>query len=329
MITNGSIIKAGGLLSLVFVLVSIFFVTSTHAQSGGAQGIQLSPAIIELNAEAGKTYTLTVGVTNVTTSDLEYSVDVNDFAAKDESGSPEVLYDSKLPPQISVRTWVSSIPKFNLDTKKRTKVNFSLSVPADAEPGGHYGVLRFSGVEPKVKGSGVGLTASAGTLLLVKVAGDIKEQANVASFYTTDGTDQTNFFETAPVNFETRVENTGSIHIKPFGNIEVTNIFGAVVASIPVNKSKSNVLPSSIRRFDDKFGDYMIGPYTATVTLGYGTKGQAAIASTTFWVIPYKILSAAFLVLLLALFIFKRSMKAYNKRVIKKYKKHETKKDKR
>lgn len=314
-----------------FLLASALFMSpsTSYAQAAGAaQGVQLSPSIIELNAKRGGEYTLTVEVTNVTAGDLEYKVSVNDFTSKDETGSPKVLRVSGLPPQISVRTWVSpSVSLFRLLSRDAINVQFKVSVPEDAEPGGHYGVLDFSGADTKIKQTGVGLTASAGTLLLVKVAGDIKEQASVASFYTENNGKESNFFENSPVSFVTRVQNTGNIHLKPFGLIELKNMFGATVATLPVNKIQSNVLPSSIRRFDSVHNDYTFGYYTATVTLGYGTQGQAIMASTSFWVIPYKLIATVLLVLALVVFILRRIQIAYNKRVIKKYKNAQQKDD--
>lgn len=304
------------------LMTTIFLIPAkSFAQSAGtAQGVQLSPSIIELNAKRGGTYTLTVEVTNVTAGDLEYRVSTNDFTSKNETGSPKILYDSSLPPQVSIRSWVASVPDFRLGSHKSAKIEFHVTVPRDAEPGGHYGVLDFSGSNTKIKQTGVGLTASAGTLLLVKIAGDVKEQASVASFYTENNGKASNFFEMSPVNFVTRVQNSGNMHLKPFGSIELKNMVGTIVATLPVNKIQSNVLPSSIRRFDNKYGDYMFGLYTASVTLGYGSQGQAIMASTSFWVIPYKLIATILLVLALIAFILRRLQVAYNRRVIKKYK---------
>lgn len=209
---------------IIAMLVSVSLLPADlYAQSAGAaQGVQLSPSIIELNAERGGIYTLTVEVTNVTAGDLDYAVSVNDFTSKDETGSPKVLRNSQLPKQISIRTWTTpSVSSFHLNTRKSSTVEFKVIVPADAEPGGHYGVLDFSGSNTNIKQTGVGLTASAGTLLLVKVDGAIKENASIASFYTVNNGKESNFFENSPVSFITRVQNTGNIHIKPFGAIEL------------------------------------------------------------------------------------------------------------
>lgn len=312
-------------LSVIALFVAVTVIApaawAQSADPSAAQGAQISPALVELNAEKGKTYTLKVKVTNVTLTKLVYSTSVNDFESKDETGSPSVLLDSNLPSSASVVDWVSTDPEFTLDTREAREITATVTVPGDAEPGGHYGVIRFSGRAPELESSGVGLAASTGMLLLIRVSGDITESASLASFYTANSGNQTSFFETPPVEFITRIKNDGNIHVKPTGNIEVRDAFGNSVASIPINDTKSNVLPGSIRRFETEYkSDWMFGMYTADLTLGYGTTGQAITNTITFWVIPYKLVLVCLLVLATLLFIASRLIKVYNKHIIAKAK---------
>jgi hypothetical protein len=297
-------------------------VNAQAANANAAQGIQISPTLVELNAAKGKTYNIALTVTNVTASDLVYTSSLNDFNAADETGSPHIILDSKLPATASIVTWVATVPKFTLTAHKSMVVNAQITIPDNAEPGGHYGVLRFSGAAPEVESTGVGLSASAGVLILIRVDGTITEKANLASFYTspTQNGKQGSFFENGPIWFVTRIQNEGNIHVKPVGNIEVRDMFGGLVANLPVNKDKSNILPNSIRRFDDAKLDkpWMIGLYTVNLTLGYGTTGQAITNTISFWVIPYKLILAILFVLVTIVFILKQMIRVYNKRITEK-----------
>jgi len=297
-----------------------------------AQGMQISPTLVELNATKGKTYNINLTITNVTAADLVYTTSADDFNAANETGSPHIILDSKLPPTASIITWLSTVPEFTLPAHKSRLVTVQIVVPSDAEPGGHYGVLRFSGTAPEVKSTGVGLSASAGVLILIRVDGAISEKATLASFYTssTQKGKQNSFFENGPISFIVRIKNDGNIHVKPVGNVEVRDMFGGLVSNFSINKEKSNVLPKSIRRFDESKLNkpWMIGQYTANLTIGYGTTGQAITNTITFWVIPYKIIIAVILVLVTLVFIFRRMIKVYNRRIIEKAK-NETKTKKR
>ncbi len=312
------------------ITVGCFHPTLANAQDAdAAQGIQVSPALIELNAERGKTYTLNLKVVNVTLTKLSYTTVVNDFNTKSETGAANVLLDSTLPKTASVIDWVSMVSEFTLDTRESRSITAEVKIPNDAEPGGHYGVIRFSGHAPELTGTGVGLSASTGMLLLIRVAGDISESANLASFYTANSGKQTSFFENSPINFVTRVKNDGNIHVKPTGNIVIQDVFGNSVGKVAVNDTTSNVLPDSIRKFDGEYkGGWMFGMYTANLTLGYGTTGQAITGTVSFWVIPYKLILVGLLVMATLIFVVARLIKMYNKHIIEKSKNESNKKTK-
>ena len=321
------------LLPITIALIANFaFVTFASAESisaNSAQGIEISPTLVEVNASKGKTYNIRLKITNITTSDLIYTPSIDDFNATNETGTPHVILDSTLPNTSSIKTWVQEILPVTLKSRESTEILAKITIPDNAEPGGHYGVIRFAGDTPEIDSTGVGLTASAGVLLLIRVDGAITEKAEVASFYTAKSGSQSSFFENSPINFVTRVKNDGNIHIKPVGNIEIRDMFNNLVTTMSVNADKSNVLPSSIRRFDSQYTkNWMFGKYTANLTLGYGANGQALTSTVNFWVIPYKIILAGLFVLATFIFILSKVVKAYNRYIINKAKNEENKKRK-
>jgi len=304
-------------------------VNAQTSSANSAQGIEVSPASVELNAKPGGTYIITLHIHNVTSSSMVYTSSVQDFNSSGETGSPHIILDSKLPETASVRTWVGMIPKFTIGAQQQQEVTAKVVVPSNAEPGGHYGVLSFSGTAPQLNSTGVGLSASVGVLMLMRVDGAITEKADVASFYSANNDKQTSFFETSPVSFVTRIKNTGNIHIKPSVNIEIRDMFGGIAKTLKANESSANVLPNSIRRFDSKTDNSMMfGMYTANLSVGYGTNGQAITNTITFWVIPYKLVLAVLFIISTIIYIFSRLLKAYNKRIIQKSKHEEANKNK-
>lgn len=325
-------IIASSILSLFIALVSPLALVAHAADS--AQGIQVSPALVELNVKRGETYIINLRAINVTDGELLYGLTIADFVAAGETGAPKIVEDSNLPDTASIKTWVSSETEFTLGSHKEKNVDLTVVVPNNAEAGGHYGVVRFSGSTPNIDTTGVGVTASTGVLLLIRVDGTITEKAGLASFFTAnkDGK-QSSFFESGPINFAVRVQNTGNVHVKPAGNIEVKDMFGNVVGSVAVNdiNPPSNVLPNSIRRFDVKLDtSWMFGMYTADLALGYGTTGQAITNTITFWVIPWKLILIALLVIAIIIFVLKRMIKGYNKKIERRVlQQHENKKNNR
>lgn len=97
----------------------------------------------------------------------------------------------------------------------------------------------------------------------------------------------------------------------------VTNMFGKNIATMKVNQSNGNVLPSSTRRFEESLNKKrLFGKYTAAINLAYGTQGQLLMGSTTFWVIPYKIVAAAILALIILILLLLLVIKRYNRWII-------------
>ncbi len=306
----------------ILLLVTIFSGRSAvKAAPSVAQGLQISPVIIELNADKGKTYNLKMSILNVTTGDLVFKSFVNDFRAKDETGNPAVLLKSDLPQSASVISWVQPIGSISLAAKQSKTLIVPVTVPANAEAGGHYGVIRFSGTAPAEEQTGVSLAASAGVLLLVRVSGEIKENLQLTSFFTQTSSKSGSWFESKPITFVERITNTGNVHVKPIGDLVVTNMFGKQVATLKVNNTKGNILPSSTRRFEQFWSKkWLFGKYTAAVNLAYGTQGKVLIGSVTFWVIPYKAIAALILLIVVLVIVFRWLLKRYNRWVIKKAK---------
>lgn len=303
-------------LTLALAIIGSAFagVSTTYATP---QGLQVSPPRVELNVKRGQPpYIVDINVMNVTSSTLSYQPVIEDFRAVDETGTPGLMIDESLDETSSLRYWIQDMDAFTLKPKESRDLKVVVNVPDDAQPGGHYGAIVFNGTEPAVESNGVGVSANTGVILLVRVDGAVDEDATLASFFASKDGNQSSFFEYGPVDLSTRIENSGSVHVKPFGTITVKDMFGNTVKTIDFNDEGSNVLPNSIRRFDDGYdGGFMFGLYTADLALGYGTKGHTIIGSTSFWVIPYRLILAILLALMTLLYVIYRMIKLYNKRI--------------
>lgn len=309
-----------GLLTLAIILVA--HPNMVRAESG--QALSISPPLIELTADPGQTVIAKVKLTNISSGELLIKSQANDFAAKDETGDPKIILDDALEDSYGLRRFVQLPAPFTLISQQSKVIEVPIIVPKDAEPGGHYGVIRFTGVTPGSDQSNVAISASIGPLVLLQVKGDIKEQASVVDFYAA-GADkkQASLFEFGPVNFVARIRNEGNVHVKPTGTIVVTNMFGAQVASLRVNGDPADpknppksVLPKSIRHFDTILGDgWLFGYFQAKMTLAYG-QGQTLTATNGFWVIPYKLIIGLIILLVGGFYLLRFGIKKYNAHII-------------
>jgi hypothetical protein len=275
---------------------------------------------VELSADPGQIVTTTIRVRNVTKGELIAKGQADDFGAgSDESGQPKLLLDETGATRYSLKYWVSGVPDLRLAPNELKTTTVRIAVPANAEPGGHFGVVRFTAVPPDLEGTGVALSASVGTLILMKVSGQITDQLSVAEFSTVGTTgkkEKTSFFETGPIDFVVRAKNEGTVHEKPKGSIAVTNALGGKVGTVAVNEKGGNVLPDSIRRFEEKLDKkQLFGYYTAKLSLTYAG-GKKLDASLGFWVIPWKLLLMVAIGLVILFFALKYGIRKYNEHII-------------
>jgi hypothetical protein len=313
------------LISVVAVGLAAFGFTPAPARAEAGQAFSISPPLVELSADPGQTVTAKIKLTNISTEELLIKTQLNDFGAKDETGAPNIIFDDNQNSSYSLRQWITSPPPFKVKNKETKTVELPITVPADAEPGGHYAVIRFTGTTSELEDNGVALNASIGSLVLLQVSGDITQKASIAEFLTTAGGNKADFFESGPITFAERVKNEGNVHLKPTGNVEIYNMFGQKAASLATNGDPKNaanppksVLPGSVRRFEQQWDSgWAFGRYTANVELTYGGD-QTISASTSFWIIPYKLITLVLIVGIGLFFAARFAIKRYNAHIIAK-----------
>jgi hypothetical protein len=265
-----------------------------------------------------------LSIRDVSAIPLTVNNEVNDFVANGEDGTPKILTDSTKENPYSLKNWITEIPKLSLTPRQIVEVPITINVPSNASPGGYYAVVRFTAQAANPEKSGVSLSASLGALVFLKVNGDAKEQLEISEFSTQQDGKNAWLFESSPVSFLERIKNTGTIHAQPTGKVTIKDAFGKVVATVNINLEGSNVLPEQTRRFTGKLDSTVIGNrmlfgrYTAELTVSYGSKGQTLTSTTSFWVIPYRLILFIIFAFIVLFFAFRRGLGRYNEKIIEK-----------
>lgn len=275
-----------------------------------ASALTVQPVLIEnISVSPGEGVTRTVKLTNDSDTAVTLSSDVYDVVPnEDETGFPKVVQKSD---ESTLANWINSgaTQKVTLKARETASVPVYITVPAGAEPGGHYALIAWSldGDAPKEGTVGAGVSGQTGVNLAINVKGDVLEKGELVSFATADGKGK---YDKLPIEFKLRVNNQGNRHFKPAGTVVVTNMFGKTVATLPVisGSTGGNVLPKSTRAYTVKWDDgFAFGKYTATAGVMFGKAGSGA-AAVDFWILPMGLLVlwlviAAVVVLILALLV--------------------------
>lgn len=301
-------------------------VLAASSARGTGQALEIAPPLENISGDPGEKITLTIQLRDVAKTDLIVTEEINDFVANGEDGTPKILIKNNDDNPYSIKDWISPLPSFTIKPGDIQTLKITINIPQDASPGGHYGVIRFTGTPPKLKGTGVSLSASLGALILLRVNGPVKEKLSLEEFSTSQNGKAGKFFESSPIDFVERINNSGNIHEEPTGHITVKNMFGKTVAGLNVNLPPRNILPASTRKFTQPLDKTVLGNkrlfgrYTADLQLTYGSGKDKKTINTqiSFWIIPYRLIGAVILTLIILFFVFRFLIRRYNQRIISK-----------
>lgn len=290
-----------------FVAMPFVIPVTAKAQTPSPRTVAVIPPSFELFANPGDSISDKLRVRNDSAVETKYSVLVEDFRAVGEEGQVDLI-DDQSSTTYSAASWVSPSPKnFTLKPGAEIEIPFTINIPKDAEPGGHYcSILIKMGGEASLEGTGATVSSRVGSLILLRVSGNVKEEASVESFKS-----DKSYYQGSPVNFELRVKDNGSNHIRPKGTIVITNLFGQKITELPLNGL--NVLPGAIRKMDTRweFTSSLANRFTATLVATYGQQNKPLSATTSFTIFPkyLAIISGAVLLVIILLILGRKKVK--------------------
>ena len=262
----------------------------------------VGPGRFDLQLEPGQTQVVEISIANRLGEGRWFRFEAEDIVGSDNPNETvQLLGDEEGP--YSLRDFLS-VPyqEFYLEHGYRARIPIKVSLPPDTQPGGLYGSLLASVTSQptevgEVSGSRPGsvIVTRIGTLFFITTPGDIIYNSELIDFSTRN---RRHFFAESPNLFDLVVENYGSVHTNPYGHIIIRNILGTEVGRI--NIQPWYVMPQSVRTRELSWDrELLIGRYTATAQINRGYDDVIDELSFTFYVIPWKLVSSVFFVLLL------------------------------
>ena len=265
---------------------------------------------------------------------LEYSVDPGDTVSgelfiQNEESQARTLYPvfEKFTEEEGVKkftreesdlsTWFKAQSLISLKPGQQARIPFSIEVPEDASPGGHFAVIWWSTAPADFEGQEqVSIVTRAGILVYVTVSGDIKEEGGIESFSTSGNK---KLLTQLPIVFNIIFKNTGNVHLKPQGNTLIKNVFGKTKDSLSINQFGLNILPQTRKSFQEKWQPKSLafGFLKAELNLNFGESKKSSTQSIWFFVFNWKAFGTTVLILIvlvLAPFVLKK----YNQWIISK-----------
>lgn len=258
---------------IILLVLSIFyalFSTNTFAD------LSISPLKFEFDIDKNSQTKEKIKVTNRWEEAITIYSSKEDFVSWDDSWTPKfVKPEDAVDSNHILSNWITVEDKnLTLAPWESKEVNFTIKVPASAEPGWHYSAIFFSPWVPNWWQ--VAVVQRLWVLVLVNVPWEVKIEWNLKSFKIWELDEDKKIvekekFENFPITFQTIFENTWNVHIKPTWKITLLDengetlkniwkrtlstpawayIWEELVDFIPINDTSWNVLPKSERRFE-------------------------------------------------------------------------------
>jgi hypothetical protein len=265
-------------------LVALLAAAAGASPAQAAVSVSLRPVKFVLDLAPGASYSDSLVVTNSGEQPLSVTPSFEDFVP---TGEANINFVKHAGPGTSLVDWLSiDRQQIVLQPKEERKVPFTINVPANAAPGGHFAVFFFNASDQAASttpaGAGVGILPRIGSLVMVAVPGDVSKAGSIKSFTGPK------FIQRGPVQFQVEFQNSGSVHYQPEGKVTMRNIFGSTVAEgsleglfvFPGTSRTMKALVPAER--------YYWGPYIAELKAKDGA-GVEHVATVRVWAWPWRI----------------------------------------
>lgn len=271
----------------------------------------VGPGKTEIAVNPGDTVIQEITVTNRISELRTFRLTVDDITGSADGSSAVSLTDGARGPY-SIRDYIS-FPEdtITLGLGERARIPVKITIPLDAEPGGLYGSVLVSTERAPNPGEASAprspVIARIGSLFFVTVKGDVERGGSTTGIQTLDNKW---WYEKGPINLGITYENTGSVHLNPYGELSITNMFGEQVGFVELEPWF--VLPKSLRTRDVAWErEFLLGRYTVTAKINRGYDDVIDEVTTTFWVLPWKIVLGVFAVLFIIIFALRTFFRTF------------------
>lgn len=274
---------------LFVVLLSLFWVKATSIKAYGQEtvsSLSISPPSFDLVVDKGASTSGIIKVENISGQPVQIKVEKRNISARGEEGEIDLKEEETT---FSLASWITITPDLTtIPARSIKEFKYTITVPSNAEPGGHFGSVVFGTIPQKnLNQTGALFSQEIGALFLTKVNGIVNENAAIEEFKS-----ESVFNEFGPITLAARIKNNGNVHVKPTGTIEITNLLGQ---KSTIQLESKNVLPNSIRKLNGTLNKtFLMGKYESKLFASYGTTNQKLVASTTFYVFPVRYAAVAF-----------------------------------
>jgi hypothetical protein len=254
----------------LFVAVAVSGFLQLNARAVEGESIVLSPASKQIKIDAGKTFKDKLIIINNGTVAYTVKLYSTPYSVKGTSYTPD--FDTAAA-NADVYQWVTyEEDEYVLNPGEKVEAPYAIEVPADATPGGHYGVL-FAETQSDESSGQISRNKRVGTIVYATVNGD----------YITEGKQVSATIDWlqlgGPITAYMTVENTGNTDYTMTDYMEVKNVLGGTVYE---KTNERIILPKTTRDIQLTWDN---GPIMGLYNVKVESKILDKVETTSSWVL--------------------------------------------
>lgn len=244
------------ILVLIMILLSFVPISKVSAKDDASKGLTISPLRTELNINPGISIDGLLTVTNSTNSMIEVNLGAEEFNVVNER------YDYSFSPNSGVSKWITfKEERITLAIGGKKQIQYSVSVPINAEPGGRY-VSIFASTAAQLNDAKVSSIQRVSSLLYITVVGDVTKIGKLLSINSPKILKKDSVYVFL-------IQNNGTTHFVSRYSVAVKNLFDN--EDIVGQSSDSLILPGTIKSVSGTIPTPKLpGLYRAIYQLGLG-----------------------------------------------------------
>jgi hypothetical protein len=301
---------------LVAALISfVILLQPTDVSAQGGAGVSIKPAQIEKTLNPGVVEQHNLSIENLTSSEQTYYIFVRNISGVGDGGVPIFAKSDTERTGYEITDWITlSTSTISIPAGQAKSITFEMAVPDNASPGSHFGGVFVSVEPPEINTIGASIGYQVANIISIRISGDVNESLTIRQLSTNKY-----LYSSQDVNFDVRIENEGNVLVRPVGMIEIVNMLGESVDTVPFNEEARAVFPATTR---DYFGiswaggGVGFGRYEARLSVVYGDEGakKTETNTVTFWILPMNIILPALAALVFVLVVVFVGVKLYIRR---------------
>lgn len=283
----------------LFMLAFLSLLALPNASKAEDLGIQISPLTYNFEIQPGASQEAKIIVTNTNVTLLNYVVEVENFNQVSNEGAPSFSGTSTDSSVTTLKDWITlkdkSVSEGVIAPKEAKTLEFDITIPKGAEPGGHYAAIFAKEVKKTAEGkTEIGVSSRVGALILVTVPGEVVKSAAISSFSFPK------FVWRGPVELGMVVKNTGTTHYDSKASAEISPLLGSIQN---VDMGVHTIIPNNERSYEGTWPNKYPFGYYKVKGIATDGNGNQILVNSAIWALPLIIVLPVLVGLILLIWI--------------------------